>query len=41
MSELPTAEELDPVILFDRPPSALEPGFDSHARWHGAKQSTD
>ena len=35
VSELPAAEELDSLVLFDRPPFASEPGFESDARWHG------
>ena len=35
VSLLPTREELDSIRLFDRPPFASEPGFDTYGGWHG------
>jgi hypothetical protein len=35
VSALPTADELDSIRLFDRPPFASEPGFDAYAGFHG------
>ena len=34
VAELPTGEELDSIRLFDRPPFAAEPGYESYAGWH-------
>jgi hypothetical protein len=34
VAELPTGEELDSIRLFDRPPFASEPGYESYAGWH-------
>ena len=36
VADLPTPEEPDSIRLFDRPPFATEPGFESYARWHGS-----
>ena len=36
VADLPTAEALDSIRLFDRPPFASEPGFEAYAR----RQST-
>jgi hypothetical protein len=34
VAHLPTREELDSIRLFDRPPFAAEPGYESYAGWH-------